>query len=133
MKKTKILYWIFTIPFVALMGLGAIPDIINQPEAVELIHNHLGYPDYFLQFLGVAKLLGAIAILIPGFPRIKEWAYAGLTYDLIAALYSLIAIGDPPSQWIFMFIALGLAAGSYIFYHKLARETASKATYAVGV
>jgi hypothetical protein len=67
----------------------------------------------------VAKLAGCIAILIPGFPRIKEWAYAGLLFDLVAAYYSIIANGDPaaPASFILLVIALGI--GSYIFYHKL--------------
>ena len=68
--------------------------------------------------------MGSVAILIPGFPRIKEWAYAGLSYDLIAATYSMIAIGSPFSQWGFMLIFLILAAVSYIYYHKKLKETA---------
>ncbi|SMG65112.1 conserved hypothetical protein, partial [methanotrophic bacterial endosymbiont of Bathymodiolus sp.] len=72
------------------MGIGAIPDILYASDAVVLFA-HLGYPSYLLPFLGVAKLLGILAILIPGFPRIKEWAYAGLTFDLVGAMYSSIA------------------------------------------
>ena len=78
MKKTKIIYWIFTGLLAAGMLLGSIPDIMSTPEAVAIVTTHLGYPAYFIPFIGVAKLLGAVAILIPGFPRIKEWAYAGL-------------------------------------------------------
>ncbi len=78
MKKTKTIYWIFTGLFAGIMMLSAIPDIIKVPDAVQMVSTHLGYPVYFLPFIGVAKLLGAIAILIPGYPRIKEWAYAGL-------------------------------------------------------
>ncbi|MGV2448107.1 UNVERIFIED_CONTAM: DoxX family protein, partial [Bacillus sp. ATCC 13368] len=81
MKKTKIIYWIFTGLLVALMVLGSIPDIMSVPDAVALF-NHLGYPTYLLPFIGIAKLLGVVAILIPGFPRIKEWAYAGFVFDL---------------------------------------------------
>jgi hypothetical protein len=62
--------------------------------------------------------LGVIAILIPGFRRIKEWAYAGLTFDLIAALYSQIAIGDPPSKIMFMIIFFIILGFSYTYYHK---------------
>ena len=71
MKKTNTLYWIFTGLFCALMLFSAIPDIIMVPEAVEMITNKLGYPLYFLPFIGVMKALGAVALLIPGFPRIK--------------------------------------------------------------
>ena len=117
MKRTKILYWIFTALLVVLMGFGSIPDILYASDAVTLF-NHLGYPTYLLPFLGVAKLLGLVAILIPGFPRIKEWAYAGLTFDLAGAMYSSIAVGDPASGWVFFFIGFALIAGSYVCYHR---------------
>lgn len=117
MKRTKILYWVFTGLFSALMLFTAIPDIILVPETVAFM-TMLGYPAYFTPFIGVAKVLGAIAILIPGFPRIKEWAYAGLVFDLIGASYSLLAIGTPVYHLWFLFIALGLGAASYIFHHK---------------
>ncbi len=117
-KKLKIIYWIFTGLLAAIMLFGSIPDVIMHPEAVAIVNTHLGYPTYFLPFLGVAKLLGVAAILVPGFSRLKEWAYAGLAFDLIAAMYSHICVGDPPSQWIFIFIPLILLTGSYIFYHK---------------
>lgn len=126
MKKTKIIYWIFTGLFCALMLLSSIPDILNSPDAVVFM-NTLGYPPYFTPFIGVAKLLGVIAILIPGFPRLTEWAYAGLVFDLVGATYSQIAIGLPVGGLIFMLVALVLAFGSYIYYHKKLRESGSKA------
>jgi hypothetical protein len=117
MKKTKIMYWIFTGLLVVLMGFGSIPDLMYLPDAVALF-DHLGYPAYLLPFLAVAKLLGIAAILIPGFPRTKEWAYAGLTFDLVGATYSSIAVGDPASMWAFMFIGFAIIAGSYVCYHR---------------
>ncbi len=113
----KILYWIVTVLMAALMTLSAVPDVIRMPEAVEMF-NHLGYPAYLLPFLGVAKLLGVIAVLVPGFPRLKEWAYAGLTFDVIGAFYSHMAIGDPASFWVFSVIALALILGSYFLFRK---------------
>ena len=124
MKKTKTIYWIFTGLFAGIMLLSAIPDIIKVPDAVQMINTHFGYPGYFLPFIGVAKLLGAIAIIIPGYPRVKEWAYAGLAYDLIAATYSAIAVGDPASQWVPMIIFILLLFGAYGFYHKKLTEDA---------
>ncbi|TDG00521.1 DoxX family protein [Paenibacillus piri] len=117
MKKVNVLYWIFTGLVAVMMGVGTIPNILSVPDAVALF-DHLGYPAYLLPFLGVAKLLGVIAILVPGFPRIKEWAYAGLAYDLAGAMYSSIAVGDPVIGWIFLLIGFGLIAGSYIYHHK---------------
>ncbi|MEP7163533.1 MAG: DoxX family protein [Ferruginibacter sp.] len=90
MKKTKIFYWVITGLFSAFMLFSAIPDILMVPEAIKFM-NAQGYPTYIIPFLGIAKLLGIIAILIPGFPKIKEWAYAGLFFDLIGATYSGIA------------------------------------------
>ena len=118
MKKITITYWIITGLFAGFMIFSAVPDIMSTPEAVAIVTTHLGYPTYFIPFIGVAKLLGAIAILIPGFPRVKEWAYAGIAFDLIAATYSSIALGDPASGWSFMFLPLAFLVASYIFYHK---------------
>jgi hypothetical protein len=121
MKRINIFYWIFTILFSILMFGSSIPDILSMPDAVKGMHGVLGYPLYFIPFIGVAKALGVIAILIPGFPRIKEWAYAGLSYDLIAATYSLACTpqnNQPGGAWYFMVLPLGLAACAYIFYRK---------------
>jgi uncharacterized membrane protein YphA (DoxX/SURF4 family) len=118
MKKTNTLYWVSTALFAGFMLFSAIPDILVVQPAVEMVSNQLGYPKYLIPFLGVAKLLGAVAILIPRFPRLKEWAYAGLFFDLAGALYSSIATGSPVSQWIFMAIPFGVFALSYVFWHK---------------
>ncbi|MBC7898513.1 MAG: DoxX family protein [Saprospiraceae bacterium] len=117
MKKIKIIYWIVTGLMAAFIVMSAIPDILRIPEAVT-IFTHLGYPIYLLPFIGVAKILGVIGVLVPGFPRLTEWAYAGLVFDLIGAFYSHIAVGDPVSSWIFPVIALALVLGSYFLYHK---------------
>jgi hypothetical protein len=117
MKKTKIIYWIFTSLFAFMMMGSAIPDIIMAKLAVDGLDT-LGYPVYFVPFIGVAKALGVIAILVPGNPRLKEWAYAGLFFDLIGATYSLIASGQPVSAWAPMVLPIGLGIGSYIYYHK---------------
>src|SRR5215216_2622785 len=87
-KVRPLVRWIFTILASALMTLSAIPDVLRVPSAV-MVFRHLGYPEYLLPFLGMAKLLGVAAVLAPGLAaRIKEWAFAGLTFDLIGALYS---------------------------------------------
>ena len=115
MNKSKIFYWLFTVLLAGLMGLAAVPDILRVPEA-QAIFEHLGYPAYLLPFLGVAKLLAVITILVPGFARLKEWAYAGIVIDLTGALYSHLSVGDPLSTWIFPVIGLVLSAGSYAFF-----------------
>jgi hypothetical protein len=117
MKKTKIIFWMFTGLLAAFMVFGSIPDILSVPDAVALFA-HLGYPAYLLPFLGLAKLLGVVAILVPGFPRIKEWAYAGFVFDLTGAMYSSISVGDPASSWMFFIIGYIMIAGSYVFHHR---------------
>src|ERR1700741_1986394 len=100
--KTNTLYWIITGLFSAFMLFSAIPDVLCVPDAITFM-THLGYPIYFIPFIGIAKVLGIIAILIPGFPRIKEWAYAGLAYDLIGATYSVTATdGFHPSTLVML-------------------------------
>ena len=78
----------------------------------------LGYPLYLLDILGVAKIIGIIILLVPRFPRLKEWAYAGFAIDLIGAIWSHIAIGDTSSvPFISAFVAL--LAASYVTMRKL--------------
>lgn len=118
MKSTKIIYWIFTGLLVILMLFSAFASMKPTPDGIAMM-KHLGYPYSVLQLLSVAKILGVIAILVPGFPRLKEWAYAGFTFDLAGAIFAGLMAGDPVSQWIFVIIGLLLIFGSYIFYHKL--------------
>jgi hypothetical protein len=99
----------------AFMLLSAVPDVLRIPDAL-LVFKHLGYPPYLLVFLGTAKILGVVAVLVPGLPRIKEWAFAGLTFDVTGALYSHLSISDPPGAWTPAVIALALVGGSYIAY-----------------
>lgn len=120
MKKTKILYWVFTILFAALMLFSAVPGIITNADSIKLMHDMLGYPVYIIPFLGIAKLLGAIAILIPGLKKIKEWAYAGLFFDLAGAVYSGIAVAgkfDPMMITMLLWIVPGIL--SYYFWNKM--------------
>jgi len=125
-KKTRITYWILTGLFAFVMIGSAIPNIMVVPMSVQGFRE-MGYPTYIIPFLGWAKLLGSIAILVPGFPRLKEWAYAGLMFDLLGATYSVANSGKTVGEWspIFLFVALGFA--SYSFYHKkLNAETAAR-------
>ena len=117
MKKTKTAYWIITAIFAAFMLFSAIPDLLVVPDAVTMITG-LGYPKYLIPFLGVAKLLGAITILIPTFKRLKEWAYAGLFFDLAGATYSAIAKRGFQPQIAFMILPLSFLFLSYFLWHK---------------
>jgi len=124
MLRTKVFYWVFTGLMALALVFSSIPDIMVTKDAIG-IFNHLGFPTYMIAFLGIAKVVGVIVILIPGFPRLKEWAYAGLVFDIGGVIFSLIAIGEPVVHWMPMFIFMALILGSYAFYHKRLREAAS--------
>ena len=118
-KTINILYWVFTILFSALMIFSAYGSILVNEDAKTLIHDQLGYPVYFIPFTGYAKMIGAIVILIPGLKTIKEWAYAGLFFDLIGAVYSGIALAgkmDPMMAFMLIWVVPGIL--SYIFWKK---------------
>lgn len=87
-----IAYWVTTALVVFELVLGGVWDILRVPQVRDLIER-LGYPQYFLVILGIWKLLGAVALTIPRFPRLKEWAYAGVLFDLTGAVASLLASG----------------------------------------
>lgn len=118
-KTIYTLYWIFTILFSALMLFASWSSIVVNEDSVKLIHGMLGYPEYFIPFTGWAKLVGVIVILIPGFSRVKEWAYAGLFFDLVAAVYSGIAVAktfDPLILTMLAWFVPGIL--SYVYWHK---------------
>jgi hypothetical protein len=93
MKAKTIVYWTMTI-FVALpIGSGGVSQIMQYLGNPHGVVPELGYPTYFFAILGLWKALGAIAILAPGFPRLKEWAYAGIFFDLTGAAASCAAVG----------------------------------------
>jgi hypothetical protein len=118
-KKLTILYWVFTSIFAALMLFSAVGGLQPSQAAIKIMHDGLGYPVYFIQFLSVAKLLGVIAIVVPGYPRIKEWAYAGLFFDLVGALYSGAAAAgkfDPMLLTMLIWIIPGVF--SYYYWHR---------------
>lgn len=129
MKKTKIAYWIVTILFAAFMLSTAIPDIMKSENSINMTSKGLGYPEYFIPFIGWAKLLGIIGILTPGLNRLKEWAYAGLCFDLIGATYSALSMGFDPMILI-MILPISFLFISYFLWHKIKAARAKAATSA---
>lgn len=91
-RRRTIAYWVTTALVVFELVLGGVWDILRVPQVRGVIER-LGYPSYFLVILGTWKLLGAVALVIPRFPRLKEWAYAGVFFDLTGAVASLLASG----------------------------------------
>jgi uncharacterized membrane protein YphA (DoxX/SURF4 family) len=92
-KIKHIAYWMTTIFGPASFVIGGVLHVAQTEQVVSTL-SHLGYPAYFALILGVWKVLGAIAIVVPRFPRLKEWAYAGFVFDLAAAAFSRAAVGD---------------------------------------
>ena len=92
-KAKAIGYWVTTALVAFALGSGGAAQLAHMPQNVEGMM-HLGYPAYLLTILGVWKVAGTVAILAPGFPRLKEWAYAGIFFDLTGAAASHAASGD---------------------------------------
>jgi len=117
MKKIRIFYWITTGLLLLMMAFSSISSLALPAQSVAFF-NTINMPSYLISFLSIAKLLGVIAILVPGYPRLKEWAYAGLTFDLIGAAYCNYAVGKPTGEWLPILIFIVLAFVSYFLYHK---------------
>lgn len=110
--KFKAIYWVTTILVAAMFFVGGIMDTLHAPPVVETMRQ-LGYPSYVATILGVWKLLGAVVIVAPGLPRVKEWAYADIAFDLTGAAISHAASGDPSSKVIVPLVVLGFAIVSW--------------------
>lgn len=119
-KTVNILYWVFTVLFAGLMIFSSVGGIQPNEQVKEIFVKDLGYPVYFVQFISIAKIIGSIAILIPGLNKsVKEWAYAGLFFDLAGAVYSGIAVGgkfDPMMLTMLIWIVPGIL--SYYYWKK---------------
>ncbi len=115
-KWINIGYWVVTGFFAVALFMAGVMDLLLPPDIVAVMV-HLGYPLYFATILGVAKILGAIALLYPGFPTLKEWAYAGFTFDLLGAVISHLASGDSIGEAGAPLFLLIVMFGSYTLYH----------------
>jgi uncharacterized membrane protein YphA (DoxX/SURF4 family) len=94
-KAGKIIYWIATIWLaLGMVSTGLVQLMQKNGQGGLDMLTHLGYPAYLLMILGAWKILGAIAVLVPGVPVVKEWAYAGFFFIMTGALFSHLAMGD---------------------------------------
>lgn len=105
-------YWIATGLFCLAFVGGGFMHLIRAEQVAEGMRT-LGYPAYMMTILGVAKLLGVAAVLAPGRPVLKEWAYAGFTFDLLGALASHAFMGDAFTEIAPPLVLLGVCAASY--------------------
>src|SRR5215470_1883728 len=120
-KTNKLIFWISTLWLSSGMLATGILQFLKMkaegsvsPPGVEGI-THLGYPVYFLTILGIWKILGVVALLIPRFPLLKEWAYAGFFFAMSGAIFSHIAVGDPLKEIIPASILLIMTVLSWYF------------------
>lgn len=115
MKRDKIIYWVATGLVAAGMAMSAYMYLTKSPELVTGFET-LGFPMYFVTILGVAKLLGAIALVVPAGTRLKEWAYAGFIFVFIGAIWTHMATSTPFVGPLIALIVLGI---SYFFWTRI--------------
>lgn len=113
-KRKKIIYWIATLWLSLGMVSTGIVQLIKTDDEV-LSMNRLGYPLYFLTILGVWKILGVVALLIPKFTLLKEWAYAGFFFAMSGAIISHIAVKDPIGEVFPPLLLIALTIVSWYF------------------
>ena len=117
-KTIKIIYWVVTILFSLFMLYSGIVEVMQNEQAKETM-KHLGYPVYVNTIIGVAKILGALAILQWKFRILKEWAYAGFTIDFIGAGASLYFAGDGILMALSALVFLAVMFLSYFLWKKV--------------
>lgn len=113
-KRNKIIYWIATVWLSLGMSVTGAVQILRL-EAETKMMEHLGYPLYFLTILGSWKILGVIAVLLPRFPLVKEWAYAGFFFAMSGAIFSHAAVGDTAMDYFGPSLLLVLTITSWYF------------------
>lgn len=113
-RRNKIIYWIATIWLALGMFSTGIVQLMRMKEEVDVMTG-LGYPSYLLIIIGIWKLLGVIAVLLPKFPLLKEWAYAGFFFIMLGAICSHIAVGNPVKEIFPPLLLLVLTVLSWYF------------------
>lgn len=113
-KKHRVIYWIATIWLALGMLSTGIVQLLRIKSETDFILQ-LGYPEYFLTVLGVSKILGVAVLLIPKFPLLKEWAYAGFFFTMTGAIYSHIAFGNSMKEIFPPLLLLALILVSWYF------------------
>ena len=122
-KKNKIIFWIATTIIVLWEGVMPLSTVLFTPEYVTAGTKPLGYPDYFAYALIICKVLGVIAIAYPGTPgRLKEWAYAGLAFNLIFAFISHACVDKNIGFMLMPLFFLAILAVSYMYNTKIERS-----------
>lgn len=120
MKRNSIIFWVATTIIILWEGVMPLSALLFSQEQVTIGTRPLGYPDYFAYALIIFKVLGVIAISFHGLPsKLKEWAYAGLTYNLIFAFISHAAVDQNIGFMLMPLVVLGILAVSYFYNPKI--------------
>lgn len=120
MRTNKIIFWVATMIILIWEGIMPLSTVFFAPEYVNAGTKPLGYPDYFAYTLIFCKVLGSIAISLPRIQgKLKEWAYAGLTFNLIFAFISHACVDQNIGFMLLPLIILGILGVSYIYNNKL--------------
>lgn len=120
MKRKKIIFWVATAIIILWEGVMPLSTLIFSPEQATIGTRPLGYPDYFAYALIICKVLGVFAISYPKAPaKLKEWAYAGLTFNLIFAFISHACVDQNIGFMLMPLVVLGILAVSYRFNAKV--------------
>ena len=130
-KWESISYWVITAIVAFCIGSGGAAELARLPGNVEGLVR-LGYPPYCVTIIGFWKVLGAIAILLPGFPRLKEWAYAGIFFNMTGAAATGVFVGAAPWHVIVDLVLTAFTVASWALrppsrrleggFHKFAEE-----------
>jgi uncharacterized membrane protein YphA (DoxX/SURF4 family) len=120
-RVVAVAYWIATLIIALELAAGGVWDILRIAYVHDLVVEHLGYPAYFLVILGVWKIPGAVALLVPRFPRLTEWAYAGAFFTYTGAVASHLAVGDGMDMWWGPLVFAGITIISWILYPSVRR------------
>jgi len=113
-RRNKIIYWIATIWLALGMVSTGIVQLLKKDTEVDMMA-HLGYPVYFLTIIGTWKMLGVVTVLIPKFPLLKEWAYAGFFFVMSGAVFSHLVKGDDAKEFFGPILLLILTVVSWYF------------------
>lgn len=129
MKKFKLIFWVATAIIILWEGVMPLSTVIFAPEYVNAGTKPLGYPDYFAYTLIVCKVLGVLTISYSKTPeKLKEWAYAGLTFNLIFAFISHAFVDQNIGFMIMPLVVLGILAVSYVYNNKIQNYSRNKLT-----
>lgn len=117
-KKLSVLYWVLTAFVAIVMGVAGVLCLFHLDGALKAIHEHLGYPVYFATILGLGRLLGTAAIVLPVPQGLRDWAYAGFSFDLTVTIVSILLGGIQALAIVQPLIVLVAVLGSYVCWRR---------------